>query len=355
MMPKRRVRVGWRERVLATEALDIENPDDLAAYLRHTGRVGAGERMDVHTLAGGVSNRTVLVELPGNQAWVLKQALPKLRVAVDWFSDPERIHREALGLRWLARLAPSGTTTPLVFEDHAHHLLAMEAVPQPHENWKTMLLGGRVKEDHVEQFGRLLGTVHRNAHERREEVAPIFDDRSFFESLRLEPYYGYTATRVPAAAGFLRALVDETRAHRLTLVHGDYSPKNILVYEGILILLDHEVIHFGDPAFDLGFSLTHFLSKAHHLPDRRGAFVDAALLYWSVYLRTLGEVAWVEELEAQAVRHTLGCLLGRVAGRSPLEYLDNAERARQKDAVLALMLEAPTTVPDLVHRFVGRL
>jgi tRNA A-37 threonylcarbamoyl transferase component Bud32 len=345
----------WSGSVEMIEALDIEDPDDLAAYLTRTGRVGAGERINVRTLAGGVSNRAVLVELSGGEAWVLKQALAKLRVAVDWFSDPERIHREALGLRWLAQLAPSGTTTPLVFEDHAHHLLAMEAVPQPHQNWKTMLLGGRLEDDHVEKFGRLLGTVHRNAHERREEVVPVFDDRSFFESLRLEPYYGYTATQVPAAADFLHTLMEETRALRLTLVHGDYSPKNILIHNGGLILLDHEVIHFGDPAFDLGFSLTHFLSKAHRLSERRGTFADAAVLYWSAYLRTLGSVGWAEELEARAVRHSLGCLLGRVAGRSPLEYLDGAERACQKDAVLALMPEAPTTVPDLVNLFIERL
>ena len=34
-------------------------------------------------------------------------------------------------------------------------------------------------------------------------------------------------------------------------------------------------------------------------------------------------------MEPRAVRHTLGCLLARVAGRSPLEYLDEPQRARQ--------------------------
>ena len=309
----------------------------------------------MHVLAGGVSNRTVLVELPTGEAWVLKQALEKLRVSVDWFSDPERVHREALGLRWLQELAPPGSITPLVFEDHEHHLLAMEAVPEPHENWKTMLLEGQVRDEHVEQFGSLLGEVHRNAHERREELAPIFEDRSFFESLRLEPYYGYTATQVPPAADFLHALVDDTRACRISLTHGDYSPKNILVHEGRLVLLDHEVIHFGDPAFDLGFSLTHFLSKAHHLPKRRAAFAKAANLYWWTYLRAVGEADWIGDLEPRAVRHTLGCLLGRVAGRSPLEYLDEEERLCQKEAVLALMSRTPTTVPEFVEGFIGRL
>jgi 5-methylthioribose kinase len=335
--------------------LDIEQPGALLSYLRGTGRIGEEEDPVVQVLAGGISNRTVLVERPTGEAWVLKQALEKLRVSVDWFSDPERVHREALGLRWLQELAPPGSITQLIFEDHEHHLLAMEAVPEPHENWKTMLLEGRVRDEHVEQFGRLLGEVHRNAHERREELAPIFEDRSFFESLRLEPYYGYTATQVPAAADFLHTLVDDTRACRISLTHGDYSPKNILIHEGRLVLLDHEVIHFGDPAFDLGFSLTHFLSKAHHLPDRRAAFAQAANFYWRTYHRAVGGADWVEDLEPRAVRHTLGCLLGRVAGRSPLEYLDEEERHRQKVAVLALMSRTPTTVPELVEGFIGRL
>jgi 5-methylthioribose kinase len=331
--------------------LDIEQPDLLIAYLRRTGRIGADEPIAVRTLAGGVSNRTVLVERPTGEAWVLKQALAKLRVAVDWFSSPERIHHEATGMRWLARLAPPGTITRLIFEDEEQHVLAMQAVPQPHDNWKTLLLAGRLEHACVEQFGRLLGTIHRMAAEQRAQVAPAFDDRSFFESLRIEPYYAYTATQVPSAAGFYAALIDETRACRLTLVHGDYSPKNILVHHGQIILLDHEVIHFGDPAFDLGFSLTHLLSKAHHLRAQRSEFAAAARRYWQVYRQTLGDINWSRELEARAVRHTLGCLLARVAGRSPLEYLDASERERQREVVITLIHSLPVTIPDLIKEF----
>lgn len=333
--------------------LDIEQPGALTAYLRETGKIGPDEEPVVHVLGGGVSNRTVLVERPGGEAWVVKQALAKLRVQVDWFSSPERIHREALGLRWLAQIAPPGTTTPLIFEDHEHHLLGMEAVPQPHENWKSMLLAGRLERDHVAQFARLLGTVHRVSGERKSEIEPLFGDRRFFESLRLEPYYVYTGTQVPEAAGFIEALVAETRSHADTIVHGDYSPKNVLVHDGRLVLLDHEVIHLGDPGFDLGFSLTHLLSKAHHVAGCRQAFKQAAIDYWVIYRETVGDASWAEKLEPRAVRHTLGCLLGRVRGRSPLEYLDAAERTRQARAVTALMMNPPRTVAELAERFVG--
>src|ERR1700735_804539 len=124
--------------------MNIECSDELTGYLRERGYIRKDEFPRVAVLAGGVSNRTVLVERENGTAWVLKQALAKLRVASDWFSDPERIHREALGLRWLGELTAAGATPRLIFEDHEHHFLAMEAVPQPHENWKSMLLRGEV-------------------------------------------------------------------------------------------------------------------------------------------------------------------------------------------------------------------
>lgn len=337
--------------------LDIERPEHLLAYLRASGRIGPGEEPRLTTLPGGVSNRAVLVERGSGEAWVVKQALAKLRVAVDWFSSPARIEREALGLRWLATLAPPGTTTPLIFEDRDNYILAMAAVPQPHDNWKSLLLAGTLNPDHVAQFGRLLGTIHRNA-AADPALTTIFDDRSFYDSLRLEPYYRYSAGQVPAAAPFIGALLEETWATRLTLVHGDYSPKNILVHRGHLVLLDHEVIHWGDPAFDLGFGLTHLLSKAHHLPQQRADFAAAAALFWDTYAATLGDRPWSTNLEARAVRHTLACLLARVAGRSPLEYLNAEERARQQTAVVALMQELPTRLTGeegLIVRFVERL
>jgi aminoglycoside phosphotransferase (APT) family kinase protein len=340
---------------MTLENLDIEQRDALLAYLRRAGLIEAVETPHIRYLTGGVSNRTALIERANGDAWVLKQALAKLRVPVDWFSSPERVHREALGLRWLTRLAPPGVIPGFVFEDYEHHLLIMQAVPQPHENWKNLLLAGKLAHSHIDQFGHLLATIHRNAFERRQEVEPVFEDRSFFETLRLEPYYGYTATQVPDAASFLQRLIDETLSYRLTLVHGDYSPKNILVYQDSLILLDHEVIHFGDPAFDLGFSMTHLLSKAHHLVHQRTSFAGAAGRYWSVYLQTLGQVPWLGDLEGRAVRHTLACLLARVSGRSPLEYLGPEARLRQRETVLALLAHTPTTMADLIHHFIERL
>jgi len=331
---------------MSESQLDIEEHDQLIDYLRATGRISADETPRLQSLVGGVSNRTVLVERASGESWVLKQALAKLRVKVDWFSDPSRGHREALGLKWLEKLAPPGTITPLVFEDQSHHLLAMQAVPQPHGNWKTMLLRGEVDLDLVDQFAAVLSSIFLNSR-RFPELPKVFGDRSFFETLRLEPYYQFAAAQVPEARDFLADLVATTRATAVMIVHGDYSPKNVLVRNGKIVLLDHEVIHFGDSAFDVGFAVTHFLSKAHHLPEFRSEFLAAAH-------RFIAGLP-VDVTGPRGARHTLGCMLARVAGRSPLEYFNDFERDRQRQIIVDLMSAPPMCVMELIDEFAKRL
>jgi len=335
--------------------LDIEDFQQLDLYLEDRS-TAFGRRPSYATLAGGVSNRTVLVKWPNGASWVFKQALPRLRVEVDWFSDPARVQTEARALRYLIDIVPPGAITPLIFEDHQENLLAMEAVPCPHENWKSLLLSGNVDAGYVRQFGQILAMIHGKSAHQAEIFREAFSSVSAFESLRVEPYYQYVGERIAEAADFLQCLIRDTRAHRLTFVHGDYSPKNILIYAGKLVLLDHEVAHFGDPAFDVGFSMAHLLSKANHLVAQREQFLAAASLYWKTYRESLLEcIRWPDELEPRAVRHALGCLLARVAGRSKLEYLTELERERQRSAVLGSLRKPPDSVDALLNEFVSRV
>ncbi len=328
--------------------MDIEAGTELIDYLRAAGHLKADETPAVHILSGGVSNRTVLVQRTDGPDMVIKQSLAKLRVKADWYSDPSRIYREAEGMRLLAQLVPDGATPALLFEDRANHLLAMEAIPAPHTNWKQDLLSGHIDTRVVEQFGVCLAAIHAF---NPEGYPPggMLQGLAFFESLRLEPYYLYTASHVPAAADFLHALVAETRSQKLALVHGDYSPKNVLVHNGRMVLLDHEVIHLGDPAFDVGFSMTHLLSKAHHMPAYRNTLLQAATQYWAAYRKGASGYSWFAESEIRAVRHTLACMLARVAGKSPLEYLDASTQQKQQQMVCTLMQAPPASMPALLE------
>lgn len=330
--------------------LDIEQHQQLEGFLAASGLLPADAEPRFENLAGGVSNRTVLVRsLAGN--WVVKQALEKLRVAVDWHADPERIHREAAGLRWLARLTEPGSIPAFVFEDHRHHILVMEAVPEPHVNYKTLLLEKPPDSRLIAAFAALLAAIHSNAGSYRETLRERFGDRRFFETLRLDPYYGHSARQLPHAAPFLEKLIDRTRDRSLTLVHGDYSPKNVLVRQERLVLLDHEVIHFGDPGFDVGFALAHLLSKAHYLRQRRALLLESATRFWQSYHTAVRRQTWADDLETACILHTLGCLLARTAGKSPLEYLDQRRRKNQQEVVLSLLHHPPVKMTTLIHQF----
>jgi aminoglycoside phosphotransferase (APT) family kinase protein len=119
-------------------------------------------------------------------------------------------------------------------------------VSEPHVNWKERLLAGDVQSGQVEQFGRWLAQVHTNSHARRAELRAPFGDRSYFQTLRLDPYYRVAASRNPRARKFYEELIAETWATQLCLVHGDYSRKMSSIHQGKLIVLDFEVMHFGD-------------------------------------------------------------------------------------------------------------
>jgi 5-methylthioribose kinase len=331
--------------------MNIEEPASLAPYLADRGY--AMEESCI--LAGGVSNHTILVRLTNRSSIVVKQAREQLRSAAEWKSDPARIGQEALAMEWLSRWTPAGSVPRLLFLDMANHILAMEAVPQPHHEWKRLLLSGQIHLDHFSKFGELLAAIHRGSYLERAKVEPLFRDQSFFLSLRLEPYYLYAADRQPGAAVFLRELVRETQARRFALVHGDYSPKNILVRGDQLVLLDHEAAHFGEPAFDVGFGLTHFLSKALHLTQHRERLRAGAHQFWRAYHQGLPAIPELTDVSERAVKHTLGCLMARVAGKSLLEYMTPQERDAQRAIVLRCIQKLPASVEDLIDQFIDCL
>ena len=110
------------------------------------------------------------------------------------------------------------------------------------------------------------------------------------------------------------------------LVHGDVSPKNILVRDAGPVFLDAECAWWGDPAFDLAFCLNHMFLKSVWVPHAREGFLRCYDALSSAYL---AGVAWEAraELEERAATLLPGLLLGRVDGKSPVEYLDEAGRS----------------------------
>jgi 5-methylthioribose kinase len=315
-----------------------------AEYLKDRGMDLAAPR--VTELGGGVSNTVLLVESDG-QAFVLKQSLGKLRVQEDWFAGRERVVREAAALQRLADLLPQASLPVVLFEDRENFLYAMSAAPPDSTSWKDLLLGGDIRVDTACAVGSLLGRIV-SVTWRDESCERQFGDQTVFDQLRLDPYYRFTAGRHPDLAPHAARLIEETSLRRVSLTHGDWSPKNLLVGSGKVMAIDFEVIHFGDPAFDSAFMLNHLLLKSFARPQWRAKYVEAALGFWRAFLSAIPETPWIE---AATLQHLGWLLLARIDGKSPVEYLrEPMLRDHVRQFARNLILVPPKSVAELFGR-----
>jgi len=303
--------------------------------------------LSVRPLGGGVSNTVLLVETPG-QRFVLKQALGKLQVEQDWFSDRERIFRESAGIQVLAPHLPNGSVPGIVFEDRQNRLFAMTAAPEGAQTWKSLLMNGAAVDAVARRIAAIQAVMIRISHENT-ALAEAFGDQTVFGQLRLDPYYRTTALRHPDLKPFFDSLAGEYPDRRISLVHGDWSPKNFLVDGDEVMAIDFEVIHFGDPAFDCAFLLNHLLLKSFHLPARAAELAHLAGVYWRELTRDLP--VDTAQLEFRTLRHLGGLLMARIDGKSPAEYLkEEAVRQQVREAARHLILNSPPSIKEVFRR-----
>jgi len=301
---------------------DAVAPESLTAALVHLGLAEPGEDVELVPLTGGVSSDIQLARTRRGPV-VLKRALERLKVAADWRAPQSRIASEAAWLEYAASVVPGCCPSVLAFDAESYTMALEYLDPATHGNWKADLLAGRIDAGFAASVGDALGRIHA-ASAADPGLAERFDNAELFESLRVEPYLVRTAAAVPEAADALRAIAADLRATRVALVHGDVSPKNILTGERPVIL-DAECATWSDPAFDAAFCLTHLVLKRIHLPAHADQLVAAASAFRATYL---ARVDWepVDAAAARIDRLLPALLLARVAGASPVEYLDDAER-----------------------------
>jgi aminoglycoside phosphotransferase (APT) family kinase protein len=316
-----------------------DRPDPaIVDFVARCGLVPRAEAAKFERLPGGVSSDIWLVRA-GSAAFCVKRALPQLRVAADWSAPIERNAYEAAWFRAVAAFMPEAVPSVLA-EDAGGGMFAMAYLPpQSFEVWKTQLQRGHVIPATAAEVGRRLARVHcRFA--GSPEMAVKFATDEVFHAIRLEPYLLATARMHPDRASELENLAEVTARTRLTLVHGDVSPKNILVGPRGPVFIDAECAWFGDPAFDLAFCLNHLLLKCLWVPT---AAVRLLTAFDSLAETYLGHVDWepAEEIDARTARLLPGLLLARVDGKSPVEYLTAKEDKNTVRRVARSLLAAP--------------
>lgn len=297
-------------------------------------------------LGGGISNKVVLAEGPGFRA-VLKQSLGQLRTELGWHSERERIFRESTALRWAHGRVKAGNIPRLLFEDESTFTIGMEAAPSSAAMWKEHLFRGEHDRDLARTVGVTLGSMI-SASWHSAEAERLFGDQTVFDQLRIDPYYRFTASRRPDAAEYIQRVMNSSAARRVSLVHGDWSPKNLLAHERRLWVIDWEVIHYGDPAFDVAFLLNHLLLKSIAIPDNRAALAGLAQAFLEGLVAELpSDAGWIVPA---AMEHLPALLLARVDGKSPAEYLDAGMRERASTLALELMRHPAASTEEIFTR-----
>jgi aminoglycoside phosphotransferase (APT) family kinase protein len=311
--------------------------------------VSADQHPRLTALAGGVSSDIYRVDLPARVVCV-KRALARLKVSADWQVPVARNRWEVEWMRVAAAIVPSAVPEILGEDSEAGAFAMAFLPPDRYPVWKGLLADGGGTEAMAAQVGDTLGRIHA-ATADRPDIAARFATDALFHAIRLEPYL-VTAARAHAdLADRLLALVTATAGTRRVLVHGDFSPKNILIGPQGPVVLDAECAWYGDPAFDLAFVLNHLLLKGVWRPQWRPAY---AAMFGALRDAYRAHVAWElwPVLEARTAALLPGLLLARIDGKSPVEYLtdDHARDAVRRIARNFLLQPVPT-LEQLVHPF----
>lgn len=318
---------------------------NLADYLHERGWIAGPARIE--TLSGGVSNAVLRVDTL-ERALVVKQSRPQLRTREAWFSDLERVYREQEVMQVLHPLLPAHVPEVL-FVDRANFVFAMSAAPANARGWKSLLLEGATDPRLAEEAGALLGSMHEATATNAALVEP-FRDATVFVQLRVDPFYRRVQERRPEVAEPIEKLVQHMLTTHEALCHGDYTPKNFLVDSAHLTLVDYETAHFGDPTMDLGLFLCHLLLKAFRRPDRRDEYFDMTRAFWRGYGGTV-RYRGLAELQKRGSAHCGACLLARIDGTSPVDYLsDEAVRGKVRRLGCRVLLQEPGTWENVLDQ-----
>jgi 5-methylthioribose kinase len=315
-------------------------------YLRDHGQIGPGPAQ-VEALSGGVSNLVLRVET-ADRLFILKQSRQQLRTRDAWFSDLERVYREQEVMQVLQPLLPPLTVPEVLFSDRSNFVFTMSHAPRAAQVWKQQLLAGQIDPAMGRLAGAILGRIHE-ATANDMGLAERFGDRAVFVQLRVSPYYRCIQQRIPDVADAITPLIEGMTALNQALCHGDFSPKNILVHEQGFTLVDYETAHFGDPTMDLGFFLSHLVLKVLKRWEDRRRHLDLVRSFWNSYA---AEVTFrpLAELEARGLGHLGVCLLARIDGTSPVDYLSEPpKREAARRLGKRLLLERPTRLVEMLE------
>jgi len=305
--------------------MELDSFEKVKKYLIIEGLVHFDDEVHVAHLPGGVSCRVWKI-IRNSDQWVLKQALPKLDVEADWFSDVERIHREHEVMQQIDLFVSDSKLPKVLHVDYRNHVYMMSFVIDASETWKSAMMRGIFNPECAMSAGTLLSKIHGFSHKIDDKYQSEFKDQSYFIQLRIEAFHRILIQKYPVLEKDIIKLIDELTLDKTCLVHGDFSPKNMLVLDnGQIVLLDFEVAHWGNPVFDVAYCLGHLMLKAWHL-NKANEIFDLIILFLDSYGLKIKNL----------IPHLGLMLLARMDGKSPVNYIQNP---KLKDQIRAISID----------------
>ena len=316
------------------------------ALLEELGLIATGSVITATALTGGVASDIAKVTT-GTETYCVKFALPKLRVAADWFAPVERNFAEYQWLKFVSELTPEASLHLYGHSATQNGFVMSFLEGSDIRLLKTELLEGRGQTQDAVAIGRLLGNIHQTSTRPSFDSGPFHNSDDFYK-IRIEPYLVYTATQYSALAPLLHEVASSLYDAQSVLIHGDVSPKNILMTQDHPYILDAECATMGDPCFDIAFCLNHFVLKALHVQTHTSSYLSYCTAFWDAYRPA---VTWEDPaaLEARFTRLLPLLLLARIDGKSPVEYLTEENRTRIRALSIHLIEAAPTSLSELLH------
>lgn len=296
----------------------------------------------VEVLTGGVSC-VVLAVKSAQREIVVKQALPELKTKAKWVADQRRAIVEADAMRVYQSITPD-SVPELLDCDEANFTLTMSRLPNTCTNWKQDMLEGRIHPEMGEKLGKILAQWH-NKTAVDAAIKAKFMEGELFEQLRVSPFYRAVADKNPNLQKVINSLIEEITTEKIALVHGDFSPKNILATpDHSPIVLDFEVAHTGNPVFDLGFICAHLLCKTIRTNNsaEKEALIATATNFLNSYRQSCN-LATADSLP----KHVALIALARVEGVSPVNYLDEPAQQKLVAITKAALLDSTMTFEQL--------
>lgn len=290
----------------------LDTIEEVKKYLIEQGIVHEDSEPIVEHLSGGVSCRVWKISVDQDR-WVIKQALEKLNVKADWFSDVQRIHREHEVMKQLELILPDCHVPKVLHVDYVNHIYLMTCAEEGVQTWKDLLMQGIFNADTAKSAADILTQIHSQSFKIDDKIKAGFSDQKYFIQLRIDPFHRFLIQKYPELSAEINTLIEELTVQKTCLVHGDFSPKNMLVEKrGSIVLIDYEVAHWGNPVFDLAYCLGHLMLKAWHLkkPDEMLELISVFLANYKGQVNNL-------------LPHLGLMLLARVDGKSPVNYIQD--------------------------------